>query len=95
MGRDVTRRAIRVENASKVGCPVDFGRLRGAQTHTDPMPIAEGLVVQVGSNVEYSLPVHEGSGSEFAPPSWKVADSEGRPIPARRFLVNALPAGRG
>lgn len=95
VGRDITRRAERVLNVAKAGCPVRYGRLRAAQTRTDPMPIAEGLAVQVGSNVKYSLAVHEGSGSPYAPPSWRVAQSNGRPVPARRFLVNALPAGRG
>jgi len=95
VGLDLTRRAIRVENMSKVLCPVDKDRLRAAQTHTDPIPVAEGLMIQVGSNIVYSLPVHEGSGSIWAPRSWRVAHSRGHTVPARRFLTNALPAGRG
>lgn len=95
VGRDLVRRSIRVVNAAKVGCPVDTGRLRAAQDRTDPTPIANGLVVQVGSNIKYSRAVHEGSASPDAPRSWKIAHARGHTIPARRFLTNALPAGRG
>lgn len=95
VAQDLRRRLIRVTNVSKVLCPVDKGRLRAAQTWTEPVPIANGLIGQVGSNVEYSMAVHEGSGSQFAPRSWRIAHSRGHVIPPRRFLVNALPAGRG
>lgn len=94
-GRDLTRRGIRVTNAAKIGCPVKYGRLRAAQTYTAPVPTPTGLKLQVGSNIKYSLPVHEGSGSVWAPRSWRVAHARGRSIPPRRFLTNALPAGRG
>jgi len=95
VGVDLTRRSIRVTSMSKTLCPVRHGRLRSTITHTDPRPVAEGLMTQVGTNVEYSLPVHEGSGSAHAPRSWRIAHSRGHIVPARRFLVNALPAGRG
>lgn len=93
-GQDLVQRAERVLNTAKVLCPVDDGPLRATLTRTDPRPVAEGLLVQVGSNQRYSLPVHEGSGSPYAPYSWKVAHARGHVIPPRRFLVNALPAGR-
>lgn len=95
VGRDLTARAIRVTNRSKVLCPVDKGRLRSGQTYTDPRPVAQGLMVQVGSNIVYSLAVHEGSGSIYAPRSWRQAHARGHVIPPRRFLTNALAAGRG
>jgi hypothetical protein len=95
VGADLTRRAIRVRNVARVYCPVAYGRLRSSLTYTDPMRMRGGLVVQVGTNVKYSLAVHEGSGSPYAPFSWRVAHARGRPVPARRFLTNALPAGRG
>lgn len=95
VGRDLVQRGLRVRNMSRVFCPVRSGRLRAAQTVTDPIPIARGLAIQVGSNIKYSRAVHNGSGSPDAPYSWKVAHARGRPIPARRFLTNALPAGRG
>ena len=94
VAQDHRRRLIRVTNVSKVLCPVDKGRLRAAQTFTGPTPIPNGFFGQVGSNIEYSMAVHEGSGSEFAPRSWRIAHARGHVIPPRRFLVNALPAGR-
>lgn len=95
-GRLVTRKGIRVWNRSRQFCPVDRGRLRAAQRYTDPRPNPRGGVsVQIGSNVVYSLPIHEGSGSRFAPRSWRIAHARGHPVPARRFLTNALPAARG
>lgn len=95
VARDLKRRGLRVQNLSKVYCPVDKGRLRGSIICTEPIRVANGLALQVGTNVVYSRAVHEGSGSPDAPRSWKVAHARGHPIPARRFLVNALPAGRG
>lgn len=95
VGRDLVKRGVRVTNRAKVLCPVDYGRLRASIHHTDPVPIAQGLVLQVGTNVVYSLPIHEGSGSPYAPRSWRIAHARGRVVPARRFLTNALPAGRG
>lgn len=95
IARDLTRRAIRVTNTAKTLCPVDHGRLRASITHTEPQPIRQGLVVQIGTNVVYSLAVHEGSGSPYAPRSWRIGHSRGHVVPRRPFLVNALPAGRG
>ncbi len=99
VGRDLSRRGRKVQNLSRVYCPVRDGNLRSKQVTTDPRPAPVGhtigLVLQVGSNVVYSLAVHEGSGSRYAPRSWRIAHSRDRPVPARRFLVNALPAGRG
>ena len=95
VGQDLTRRAIRVANAARLGAPVKYGRLRASIVWTAPMMSSDGLVVQVGTNVKYSLAVHEGSGSPYAPRSWRIAHARGHAIPPRRFLVNALPAGRG
>jgi hypothetical protein len=90
IGRDLGRRMLRVQNRARVLCPVDFGRLRDSITTTDPRPHPLGLVAACGSNLRYSLAVHEGSGSPYAPPSWRNAS-----VPARRYLTNALPAGVG
>lgn len=95
VGIDLKLRALRVVNAAKVLCPVDRGRLRASIDRTDPMPTANGLRIEVGTNVVYSMAVHEGSGSIWAPRSWRVAHARGQVIPPRRFLTNALPAGRG
>lgn len=99
VGLDLAKRALRVTNRAKaiitaVGA-VDTGRLRAEQQHTDPTESPRGLTTQIGSNVEYSLPVHEGSESPYAPPSWQVAQSRGNPVRGRKFLTRALPAARG
>ena len=95
VGIDLRIRALRVVAAAKVLCPVHHGRLRASIDHTEPMPIANGLRVEIGTNVVYSMPVHEGSGSIWAPRSGRIAHARGQVIPPRRFLTNALPAGRG
>lgn len=98
VGVDLTRRAIRVTNRAKqiltATRAVDFGRLRASIVWTDPEPTARGLKVAVGSNLAYSLPIHEGSGSPYAPPSWRIGHARGRIVPARRYLTRALPAAR-
>lgn len=60
VGKDLTRRAVKVESAAKRICPVDTGRLRSSITHeldTD----ARGLVAFVGTNVEYARFVEFGT----------------------------------
>lgn len=95
VGRELARRGRRITNLSRVYCPVDKGRLRGSILQTDPRPTPTGQQIRVGSNLDYARAVHEGSGSRDAPRSWRIAHARGHPVPARRFLVNALPAGRG
>jgi hypothetical protein len=94
VGRDLTRRGIRITNKSRVLCPVDKGRLRASIRATPPFRGLLGLSLDVGTNVKYARAVHNGSGSPDAPFSWRVAQARGHPVRARRFLVNALPAGR-
>ena len=98
VGADLTRRGIRVANRSKAILTatkaVDSGRLRAEQEQTDVQPTSRGLGLQVGSNAVYSLPVHDGGNSKYAPPSWRIAASRGHVVPARRFLTRALPAAR-
>jgi hypothetical protein len=98
VGRDLSRRGIRVANRSKAILTatkaVDVGRLRSAQAPTDVVPTSRGLGLQVGSNVVYSLPIHEGGNSKYAPPSWRIAASRGHVVPARKFLTRALDAAR-
>jgi hypothetical protein len=90
IGRDLSRRGVRVQNRAKILAPVLHGRLRASITVSAPYSIPHGLAVQIGTNVIYARAVHEGAGSPFAPRSWRSA---GRP-PARRFLTNALTAAR-
>lgn len=59
--RDLMRRGQAVENRAKMLCPVDTGRLRASITHE--LRQEEGLpVVRVGTNVNYAVFVHEGTG---------------------------------
>lgn len=95
VGKDLRRRALRVQNRSRTLCPVRDGHLRNSIETTDPRPHPLGQVVAIGSNKSYSRAVHNGSGSSDAPRSWRIAHSRGHVIPARPYLVNALPAMRG
>lgn len=56
-GRDLARRATRVESAAKGLCPVDTGRLRASIRWT----LLPGPVAQVGTDVEYGGYVHDGT----------------------------------
>lgn len=98
VGVDLQRRGIRVVNRAKAILTatkaVDTGRLRAEQTVTDPRPTPNGLGLQAGSNVVYSLPIHEGGNSKYAPPSWRIAASRGHVVPARKFLTRAIDAAR-
>lgn len=95
VGRDLSRRGLRVGNQARVYAPVLYGRLRSSIKVSDPYRGWLGLSVNIGSNVEYARAIHDGSNSSYAPPSWRVAQARGHSVPARRFLSNALPAMRG
>jgi len=59
--QDLLRRGRLVENQAKRLCPVRTGRLRSAITHE--LRRESGIpVVRVGTNVNYSMYVHEGTG---------------------------------
>lgn len=60
IGRDIARRALRVESRAKVLAPVDTGRLRSS-IRWDMQRRPAGIVATVGTDVEYALPVHEGA----------------------------------
>ena len=60
---ELSRRAIRVQNEAKRLAPVDNGTLRASITHELRSPgNAKRLVARVGTNLEYALFVHEGTG---------------------------------
>lgn len=98
VGVDLKRRGIRVANRAKAILTatrgVDTGRLRSSIEVTDPRLVPGGQALQVGSNVRYSLAVHEGGNSKYAPPSWRIAASRDNVVPARRFLTRAIDAAR-
>lgn len=95
VGRDLRRRGRRVGNQARLYTPVRHGRLRSSIKVSDPYRGQFGLAINIGSNVVYARAVHEGSRSSDAPRSWRIAQARGHSIPPRRFLTNALPAGRG
>lgn len=61
VARDIQRRTNRVRNAAIRRVPVDEGRLKNSITME--MGMSGGTVVgRVGTNVEYAIYVHEGTG---------------------------------
>lgn len=60
--RDTIRRGQRVLNAARRNCPVDEGRLRGSLAMDVIGSGGPALEVRVGSNLEYAIYVHEGTG---------------------------------
>lgn len=67
VARDLTRRALQVDNAAKQLCPVDTGRLRSSinwQIGQD----GDGLLAMVGTNVEYAPHVELGTSKMAAQP---------------------------
>lgn len=95
VGRMLSQKGLRVQNMARTLAPVRDGRLRASITVEGPYETPRGQAVAIGSNLVYSLAVHEGSGGRFAPFSWRIAHASGRVIPARRYLTNALVAARG
>lgn len=72
VGKDLLRRAIRVESAAKRLCPVDTGRLRASITH-DLSEDVRGLFAQVGTDVEYAKYVELGTSRMSAQPFLRPA----------------------
>jgi hypothetical protein len=59
--QNLLQRGLRVESEAKVGCPVDTGRLRVSIT-TVPAVDDDGTgYVNVGTNVDYAVFVHDGT----------------------------------
>lgn len=72
VGRDLARRAVKVDRAAKRGCPVDTGRLRssiGWELGAD----AGGLLAVVGTDVEYAPYVELGTSRMAAQPFLRPA----------------------
>lgn len=61
VAQDLIRRGQRVLNRARANCPVDTGRLRASLT-MELMHDHRGLFVRVGSNLDYLMFVHEGTG---------------------------------
>lgn len=59
--RDLTRRGQRVLNMARTLCPVDEGRLRASLT-MEVVSTGGSFYIRVGSNLDYAIFVHEGTG---------------------------------
>lgn len=72
VGRDLERRAIRVQSAATRLCPVATGRLQSSIDYVLSQD-AQGPVAYVGSNVEYALYVELGTFASDAQPYLRPA----------------------
>lgn len=72
VGRELQRRAIRVEGGAKRLCPVDTGRLRASITNALEQD-EQGLVAKVGSDVEYAPFIELGTSRMRAQPYLRPA----------------------
>ena len=61
VAQDLDRRARAVQNQAIRLCPVNEGRLRGSISREIAVE-PNGLTARVGTNVEYAMFVHEGTG---------------------------------
>jgi len=61
VAQDIWRRGQRVLNQARQNCPVDQGALR-ASLHAEAGQIDGAPSVKIGSNLEYAIYVHEGTG---------------------------------
>lgn len=84
--KDLTRRGRRVQNQAKRNCPVDVGRLRSS-IQMRHVTIGGEPGVEVFTNVEYAMWVHEGTGI-YGPRHAPIFPKHGR------FLV-FTPRGAG
>jgi hypothetical protein len=60
--RELRRRGNRVLSSAVRRCPVDEGRLRGSLTLEMRQTTGGVPVARIGSNLEYAIYVHEGTG---------------------------------
>lgn len=75
VGKDLERRALKVERAAKRACPVDTGRLRSSLTHEIQRDV-QGLMAVVGTDVGYAPFVELGTRHMAGQPFLRPALSE-------------------
>jgi len=71
-GKDLARRATKVESAAKRNAPVDTGRLRSSITH-ELGQAGRDLVARIGTNVDYAPHVEFGTYRMSAQPYLRPA----------------------
>ena len=83
----LTETAFDIEAAAKRNCPVDTGRLRSSIT-----TVVGGKDATIGTDVEYALPVHEGTPAHVTRSRRRtgivgkiIAARAGQPFLARAF----------
>lgn len=72
IGKDLARRAIKVDREAKHLCPVDTGRLRSSITNGLAVD-GRGLHAKVGTNVDYAIYVELGTRFAHAQPFLRPA----------------------
>lgn len=77
---DAIRRALEkvgltAEAYAKLKCPVDTGRLRNSITHVVVDSVGAGIIVYIGTNVEYAAYVELGTSNTKAQPYLRPAVS--------------------
>jgi HK97 gp10 family phage protein len=77
IGRDLQRRALRIEAAAKRLCPVDTGRLRASITHELGRD-GQGMFALVGTNIDYAIYQEFGTRYMAAQPFLRPAIMAGR-----------------
>lgn len=75
-GKDLARRAIRVNRRAKQLAPVDTGRLRSSVTHEMGQD-GRGLVARIGTNVDYAPHIEFGTSRMRAQPFLRPALAAG------------------
>jgi len=76
IGRELFRRATRVQTKAKNLCPVATGRLRSSITVA--MGLEGGqLVARVGTNVKYAMFIHNGTGI-YGPARQRIYPQNGK-----------------
>ncbi len=77
VGRDLAKRAVKVESAAKRGAPVDTGRLRSSITH-EIDDAGDRIVARIGTDVDYAPHVELGTSRMSARPFLRPALDAGR-----------------
>jgi|SRR5882757_5911972 len=76
LAKELLRKGLRIQNAAKKRCPVDQGRLRASIT-LKIVTEAGILKAEIGTDVDYALYVHNGTGL-FGPTSSQIFPQRGK-----------------